>query len=246
MKRRLAFCSVAVTLVTFFCSLSSAAMLDSSLFTDQYNGDVYPVSGYAETGPWVVAPSSDGNILTYQSDVASGGGFFVQDPWAADAASGWTLEFRLKIGTDAPEGSDGAFAFFMADGSNGLRTFFIGQNSFRTTSLSDTSDNTDGFHTFRVAKAAGTLDFNLWRDGVAVGSVNGWGGSTFGSDDFLFWADGGGAVGGPTVEVDYVRFDITGAYEPVIPEPSSCLSLAIAMGGVILTRRRPQFRMDAK
>jgi hypothetical protein len=63
---------------------------------------VYSVPNYTEYlgDGWATAPSTDGNVLTFQSSVLSTYGYFKSTShWAAavDDAVGWTLEFRVKI-----------------------------------------------------------------------------------------------------------------------------------------------------
>lgn len=234
------YCLLGLVAVAAMASPAGAAPLDSSSFTYQYNGED-PVTGYVAHGPFDVAPSSTGGILSYRSTAGSGAGYFENSIWegVVTPATGWTIEFRVKIGTDVAEGSEGAFAFAVTDG-NGIdlyRMFYVGQGSFGTRYESPyiLSDNTDDFHTFRVAKAGGSNAFQAWRDGVLVGSGTGFSDV---ANFFQYWGDGGGNIGGPTVELDYVRFTL-GAFEPV-PEPATFALLGLgAVGAVWLTRRRP-------
>lgn len=229
-------------------SAALAAPLDSTAFTYKYEGDQYnPITGYTENTSWGTTPSlltlvpntDDGNVLSFAGDIATGGGFFSSTQWPGhpiNDSTGWTLEFRVQIGTDASEGLYGAFGVGTNDGSsNAGQAFGVGQNQFGSfAGVFDTSDNTDDFHVFRLAQntASGTTD--AWRDGVPVGSFSGFD-YNYSTPD-MYWGDGSGNIGGPTVLVDYVRFT-PGYFEPV-PEPSASLLLAIGFVGLAAFRRK--------
>jgi hypothetical protein len=227
-------------------------MLDSSAFSHQYNGEVYPVPSYDDWGGWAAGPTTDGDILSSQSSIPNGNGGFDSQLWAGAVsdAAGWTLEFRLKIEDDAAEGGFGAFQFFVGDGGavgNSRVAFRIGKSYMGTnlgaagaTLVFDTSSNTDGFHTLRVAQLAASNEFLVWRDGVSLPSIAD-GSHAIASG--MWWGDGSGAIGGPTVRVDYVRFDNTGGYSPV-PEPSTSALLVFgSLGFVRLARLRRRRRV---
>jgi len=241
-------------------SLSLAAPLHSSLFNQKYEGDVVnssnpnaivlgPSPSQAATfiddhvvqgdSPFATAPSTDGNIMSYRA--APGGPRFRSSNWAATHSTGWTIETRLRIDDDFAEASGGAMQLVAGDGVQGdvLR---IGQSKVATktgTVVVSTADNTSDFHTFRVAVSHGVSghegdSIRVWRDDVLL--------ATYPSGDFgtnlMFFGSAGGSVGGPSVHVDYYRWDNTGAYEPgVIPEPTS-LTLLSLPGFAALLRRR--------
>src|SRR5690606_15710455 len=94
-----------------------------------------------------------------------------------------------------------------------------------------TDDNTDDFHTFRIMQLADSGLITVWRDGVELYSglsntVNS------GSEVTLFMGDGGTGWGGPSIMLDYFRWDSTGGYEPV-PEPCSFVLAGIGVIGAI-------------
>lgn len=240
-------------------NVAAAAVLDSSLFNHKYEGDVVPVTdsngvttpSYATGAPDISGPSSDGNIMTYQNTVGTGGGYWESNSsiWAGGTnpvsdANGSTIEFSIKVGTDATAGPWGAFQVFARDsgsGSNGNPAHLAvgpSMTGYRTSGGSiavlDTNSNTDAFHTFRIAQDPDSGNLWVWRDGILLlaGGTDLWAST---GAAYMFFGDGGGYVGGPTMELDYFRWDSTGAYAP-IPEPAS-LAL-IGLGTLLMFKRR--------
>ena len=123
-------------------------------FNHKYEGDVVPVPNYTAVGGYALVPVTDGDIMSYRVNLS--GGYLDSDDWdgANLATNGWTIEFRIKIDTDHAEGSRGAVALYTGNGSAG-DIVGIGTNSVKILAhseiLVDTNDNTEAFHTFRVA-----------------------------------------------------------------------------------------------
>jgi hypothetical protein len=193
-----------------------ATTKDSADFNHKYEGNVVPLPGYQQLGAFGTPPTTDGDIMTYR--VPTGGGYWDSTAWdgAANAGSGWTIEFRIKIDNDFTEGSRGAVALYTSNGSAG-DILAIGTSHAQKWAHSeivvDTSDNTDDFHTFRVAfdSQGGVWPYTIYRDGQLLDtSPNGgnWGGDT------LYFGSAGSYYGGPTVHLDYLRWDDTGAFAP--------------------------------
>src|SRR5690606_18603852 len=92
------------------------------------------------------------------------------------------------------------------------------------------------YHTYRIAYVPGPNGENgtyaAWIDGALI--ANTLGGITTTANHLLL-GDTSNARHGGTTTWDYVRWDTTGAYAP-IPEPASLA--ALALGGVLLGRRR--------
>jgi hypothetical protein len=173
-------------------------------------------------GVW--APSSDGDILSFRNTIASGGGYFDNNEWdtTVSDAVGWTIEFRVKIGTDFDDDPlFGAFQVFAKEDGSTATTrrvnLWIGQDFTTLGSLNstpiNTSNNTDGFHVFRIAQPASSRNVTIWRDGVSIYSGSSRGSNNTGLD--MYFGDGSSGAGGPTCQVDYFRWDSTGPYEPV-------------------------------
>ncbi|MBI2825515.1 MAG: PEP-CTERM sorting domain-containing protein [Planctomycetia bacterium] len=208
-----------------------ADQLGSASFNHLYNGDTYPVPDYVEnvSADPEYAPSTDGSNLVYKNSIAESGAWWQNDSWTlgpdpVDNTVGWTIEFRIKIGTDAADDPTfGTFQVFAKDvnGNNSQgRRAVVGVGSGFTTVRGggthvDLSSNTDGFHTFRYAQPASSNTITLWRDDVLL-----WSGTSSTSNDSsglvaqMWWGDGSSGLGGPTVTLDYFRWDSTGYHEP--------------------------------
>jgi hypothetical protein len=237
--------AVLTTMLLLSCNSDSMAALiakSSSTFSHKYEGQ-YPVPDYTQSGAFTSGPSSDGDILTVATPNV-GGGYFSSSLWAGavDNATGWTLEWRALLLDDAAEPAGGAFQFAIGDGL-GYRAFRLHKNftdtRFPTDQILDSNSNTDAYHTMRVAREPGSADWLVWRDGVSLGTVAQ---SVINGTKFLDIGDGSSGVGGPTVKVDFVRFDNTGAYAPV-PEPATWMVLGV--GTVILLSTRKGGRLRA-
>jgi hypothetical protein len=230
----------AAVLLLFNAMFVHAATLSSTSFDHQYNGDVFPVPNYTEGGSFATPATSDGNALTYQSDAISQTHFFVSNDWAPVASKGFTFEMRLKIDTDGgPQSNYGAIAIDIGNsGTNDEIVLSVGSSSVSVFNGApiDTNTNTDGFHTFRIAQPANSTEFLIWRDGVQIADLST---GIFSDPPTLYWGDGSGVnYGGPTIHVDYARWDDTGAYAPPVPEPSSAILGLIAFGSCALVAYR--------
>ena len=138
----------------------------------------------------------------------------------------FTVEFRVKInnalvndraiilmtGTSGPVGSlyVGAHsASWQVDGSMGNNIVL------------DTSDNTDDFHVFRIAYDGATRHgFTVWRDGIKIGeylvdctNYYNFNGNALGIVRFGVASSGNNATHGGSFDIDYIRWDTTGAYD---------------------------------
>ena len=142
-----------------------------------------------------------------------------------DKDTPYTVEFNIKV--DAADSDDRAIN--LMTGSNGaVGNLFVGANSVQwspdmtrnkeTFVTLDTSDNTDKFHTFRIAyDGASRHGFTVWRDGVAIGEylvdcINyyNYGGNPLG---IVRFGKAGGFNDG-SFAVNYIRWKIGGVYPP--------------------------------
>ncbi|MBI2825516.1 MAG: hypothetical protein HYX69_12605 [Planctomycetia bacterium] len=250
-------CATAIFAVAILTSSpTQATFLNSMFFDHQYNGDVYPVPAYTENAGESpdYSASSDGDSLVFYNgpDTAFSSGYFESNEWTGGPnpvsnSTGWTIEFRVKIDTDAPDDpTTGAFQVFAKDlpgkNSQGRRAVVqvgSGFTNVRSGVLADSNSNTDDFHVFRIAQPASSNQITVWRDGVQIFS-----GSSSSSNDSssvpaqMWWGDGSSGLGGPTVYVDYFRWDSNGFSEA--PEPASltlCALGLVAIAGHAARRR---------
>lgn len=141
-----------------------------------------------------------------------------------DANTPYTVEFKIKV--DSADEDDRAIQ--LLTGSAGtVGNLFVGADSVQwclSTSGSgtfvtlDTSDNTDKFHTFRIAYDGATRHgFTVWRDGEVIGEylvdcTNFYNYSNNALGIVRFGKSGGFNDG--AFDVNYVRWKIGGVYPP--------------------------------
>lgn len=141
--------------------------------------------------------------------------------------NGYTVEARVKVLSAT------SFPFKVAANPYGTANFGIikigatGEAFENEDPFADS--NSDDFHVFRMAQAAGSDLWYLWRDGVLKGTTTGPGFVT--PNIPQLWFGNGGSVTDASVQVDYVRFT-SGAYAPV-PEPATATVLATGLVGLL-------------
>ena len=154
------------------------------------------------------------------------------NPWNVDFASGYTLEVKFKMDGIQdpcdPAYPGGKFAFWLQSREglhgqiNNVQIFpdkIVAVNS--TTTILYSGDLTDKFYTLRIVRNPSALDVTqnlndyylddvLIAEGVSSNIT-----SAYNQDDFVF-GDAARGYGGTDikVEIDYLRFDMTGAYTP--------------------------------
>ncbi|SVD64352.1 uncharacterized protein METZ01_LOCUS417206, partial [marine metagenome] len=137
--------------------------------------------------------------------------------WEKGVADGgsWTAEISVRLAAD-----DGNAVVIW--GANGAERSILQINTGNTQAFGgavlDENDNTDGFHTFRLAFEAVDGLYYMWRDG-----------SLLTPDGLAKQADTGASrfiVGDccssylmTTVDLAYIRYDTTGAFSPGAPAP---------------------------
>lgn len=131
--------------------------------------------------------------------------------------TGYTYEFRARVLSESA--AAGAISYFIGPGDSSEQSYItVGASSVKwggSLSPINGSENTDDFHTFRVAQQAGESGFYVWRDGELIGYKLGPGYIEAPAD---FWFGCGGAGQGVT-EIDY--FAVTfGAVAPIGGAPA--------------------------
>ncbi|MFN3166213.1 MAG: PEP-CTERM sorting domain-containing protein [Phycisphaeraceae bacterium] len=215
--------------------VSSTQDLDANTVSDWFGG----VAG------GLTIPQVSGGIAG--SDLGAG-----EQLWRSDIGGSisraailgdYTIEFSVFVNSDG-NGGAGTAGYFgvVLDHVNDTPSLRLNIDANEVNFNFDgadpiaTADNTDGFHTFRIAydTSNGSDDYYVWRDGVLLGGpIAPTNGSANGSGVF-FLGNFSGSLGG-NWQVDYIRIDKDGAFAPV-PEPGSLVLLAL--GGLTLARRR--------
>ncbi len=212
----------------------------------------------ASTPAWIPYQGGSGNSATL-----SGGVLHIESPGAPsyfyyamgnahwrnimDTAVGMTLEIRIRV---AP-GTTGGLTLSLDEGTvygagyGVVRLDEDGTHWDTTTGFEKVhaATNTDGYHTFRLVKLGSTSTeggrFNLYRDGELILENYVGSHSTSTPANRLFFGNTGSWLS--TLDVEYVRWDTTGAFAPVsVPEPGSAalLGLSILCGTAFYTLRR--------
>ncbi|AQQ70497.1 hypothetical protein SMSP2_00849 [Limihaloglobus sulfuriphilus] len=128
-----------------------------------------------------------------------------------NAATGFTTEFSIKITSDT--GSNGAFKIQVSPyDSVNTDVVFIGASHVTyyvdggDNIVLDTSDNTDGFHSFRIARHVDEpTKSSVWKDGVLIGDSLDVTWTPSGPHRYYI-GDIDSSVNG-TYEMDYLRID---------------------------------------
>jgi hypothetical protein len=211
---------------------SRAAVLDSSAFTYRYEMDVLPTTqdldsnGTPDFGDWRLnggTYSVASEILTVQ---ASGGAYAIVDSGSAgniwqshfSFANGFTAEFKTKI-VSQDGGTQGAFQFYTVDGRSGTghgANLYISATGVSTSdnTVLDSNSNSDGFHVFRVAQRPNQDSFDVWRDGIQIGTALASPAGTAGRTGMdLYFGNGSSALGGVS-QTDYLRLT-PGEFAPI-------------------------------
>jgi hypothetical protein len=206
----------------------------SETFAYKYEMNVLPPApdwGGGGTGTPSIVGGEVLDMEDYNYDGSSG---FWYDNFSA--ATGYTIEARVKIISQT------GWLNTMSLDNMPKDSHKSGPLSLGTSSMKwgystgaytiDSSSNTDGFHVIRMARLAGTDTYNVWRDGTLLTptpiAANGEYTSYY---NWCYLGDTGGDLGGQ-VQVDYARYDNTGAYAPT-PEPGSMVLLAYAIIGLL-------------
>jgi hypothetical protein len=212
--------------------LDNNGVMDFSIFSLNGGSGTYTVSG----GNTVLSMSYPTPNLYYAPVGASS----IWTSSGITSVAGYTIEIHAKI-----DSSTGVLGGMMVDAATVDANMGYAQLSVSATgqfwgapagygqtpigvSLGS-ADNTDGFHTFRIAQTPGTAVYSVWRDGVLLSDILPTANSSNGSKLLDFGA-GSSLIHGAS-QVDYFRFT-SGAWAPV-PEPGTILLLATGLVGLL-------------
>ncbi|MEZ5324911.1 MAG: PEP-CTERM sorting domain-containing protein [Verrucomicrobiales bacterium] len=248
MKKSLLF-AVAALVTSVVPGNAALNILDSASFANQYSGtDLF--DGTTAINGWEAAGgATDANLALNGSNLvmtlSDTNGWLQHDngatPWETGSGS-WTVEARALVGSSA-----GAGGFVIWGALNGERDIMTVREGSVTTlggTVFDSNSNIDTFHTFRLAYDATGDAYHYFRDGVQLTPDEGIGQQAGTANTRLIIGDcctsvDGSTLGGPgsSIEIEYIRYDNTGAFSPV-PEPSVAGLLALGLAGVFVRRRR--------
>ncbi len=179
--------------------------------------------GWQETG-WNIPgnpPSLEvaGGLLTVKT-VGVGGGHDVRQPvdtsaWAAEVDPGTSYTFEARVRVTNEGGADPGFTIWLGNGeASETAVAIVGMNDIRwgrNTTIHE-GDNSSDFVTVRIGHDGATGLATVWRNGVEIATDLGPGDIQV-ANNWVILVDFGGS-NEVDAEVDYVRWDATGIYEP--------------------------------
>ncbi|WP_145247834.1 PEP-CTERM sorting domain-containing protein [Aeoliella mucimassa] len=220
----------------------------SSAFDNQYTGDQI-FDGTAAINGWATAGGAeDDDLLLNGSNVTltydDTNGWLQQDtgstPWELGSGS-WTVEVRAKVGSTGT--GNGGFVIWAAlNGNRDILT--IRENavmSFAGT-VYESSSNTDAFHDFRLVYDASANAYHYFRDAVQLTPLVGVAPQATTGSTRLIFGDCCTSVAGSTFggfgesfDIEYVRYDMTGAYSPTSDQGATVVTIDRSTGNITLT-----------
>jgi hypothetical protein len=147
--------------------------------------------------------------------------------WELGVADGgsWTAEISIRLANDEGNG-------LVIWGANGAERNILQVNTHNTQTLTgtvlDENDNTDAFHTFRLAFEAKDGLYYVWRDGVLLTPDGIAKQAGTGANRFIV-GDCCSGIPMTTIDLEYIRYDTTGAFSP--PAMVAAPSLSIVNNG---------------
>ena len=142
-----------------------------------------------------------------------------ESAWEKGVADGgsWTAEISVRLANDEGNG-------LVIWGANGVERNILQVNTGNTQTLTgtvrDENDNTDAFHTFRLAFESEAGRYYVWRDGVLLTPDGIAMQAGTGANRFIVGDCCSGIVM-TTVDLAYIRYDTTGAFSPGEPTPEA-------------------------
>ena len=224
---------------------------DSADFAFKYEADVLPDAaglGFTLQDPnniFADTVSIGGGVLTINTNTNSTANDFLYYQIAGGSPTWSPLpqgDFTVEIRTLVRPNNSGVFGATLGMGdvnSNGNLGLFFDKVDMGGTDIA-TAANNDGFHVYRIASFSTTSSsaqqvYRIYRDGVQIGGdvpqITNFASHFLRLGDFI--------SGAPEAnfDIDYLRWDTTGAYEP-IPEPAS---LGLVVGGVLMLLGRRKY-----
>lgn len=188
------------------------------------------ISTTGNTGDWTISGTSDVTISKENgllSVVPSTG----KQPYWRTTDSAWktevtentafTVDVSAKINSCTIASGDRTLQIWAAT-PRAIGNLIIGENhvywqvtsSMNDNILLDSNNNTDGKHVFRITYDGATRHgFTVWRDGVKIGE-NLVDLTTLSAASYTFVRFGiPGSTSGGAFDIDYIRWDTTGAYD---------------------------------
>ena len=244
--------------VTVFAAMSHAAPtyaafdgfnVLSNTFDHQYDGiDIWDGAGYANgwdgetaSGGTTADYSLDGNNLTY--NFSTNNGWLQHDngstPWELGSGS-WSVEVRAKIGSTG--GNSGFVIWGALNGERDILAIREGSVTNLGGAVFDSTDNTDGFHDYRLVYDAGADVYHYFRDAVQLTPLTGVGQQGGTGSTRLIIGDcctnvGGAPFGGvgSNVEFEYIRYDMDGAFSPTADQGVTAVTIDRDTGNITLS-----------
>lgn len=237
-------------------SAPAMVLKDSADFAYRYEADGLPTvedTGEGKTN-WTFFnhPSVDagftavGGVLSYSTMAYTSGGEWFYST-SATSGSAWAslvnpvTSFTVELSTKVTEGKGAVPGLHLILDNGEQRLYFniapdhaaAGTGNAEGGLFGEGLDNSDDFHVFRLAFDAVADAYTLWRDGERIGfdlqtASSSGAGISFGDAT----SSGFGAA-----EIDYIRWDPTGAYAPV-PEPGMLVFAMLGFLALLAARRR--------
>lgn len=221
---RLMIIAISILLITS-SARAVVGVKDSTEFASKYECDVLPdANGFAFSGDtppeWFNFAEND--ILSNDTLSYPGGQTTMwEKQWNASFANGYTVEIKLKVLSSPDTGSDVNRGYWLQAGiartSKGVVLSFLNDKVMhRAGEPGDEmvifGDNTNDWHIYRIVVAPGGWIFDVYRDGTLVVADRqvwvAWGALAFGDPT------GSSLTTDVSVDIDYLRWDTTGAFYP--------------------------------
>ena len=219
----------------------------SSTFDNQYDGDqIY--DGTAAINGWAAAGGAEDDDLVLDGSTVKlvyddTNGWIQQDngstPWELGSGS-WTVEVRAKVGSTG-SGNGGFVVWAALNGNRDILTVRENSVSSLGGTVYDSSSNTDAFHDFRLVYDADVNAYHYFRDSVQLTPLVGVAPQASTGNTRLIFGDCCTSIAGSTFggfgesfDIDYIRYDMTGAYSPTSDQGVTAVTVDRATGNITL------------